>query len=357
MRIVSRYLLLQFALASSAVLLGLLATWLAGDTLLHITEFGDAPWVRLQQTVLAGLEQLPVGVPLACMVGAVWSVTRAVRHREVTAIRSGGIPLRRALLPILLACLAIGAGLGFVEDRLLVPARALAELLEHALDDSSGVRPSYSNGRWWMASGASVFSAGDWDPAAERLVDVTMFEFDRAGSIARRIDALEARPGEGTRWRFAGANVFDFSEDEIETHRFETLEVDFGFSGREFKRALSGLGLLSLHDLAGRIREHSGSVESLAPLVASFHSRIAAPFAVLILVLFAIPFAIGDVERGDSLARALLWSMGAAVVYWVVWTLALATGRGGTIPPELPIWAATIAFLAAGSWRFRAIRE
>lgn len=350
-------MLVEFASASSAVLLGLLATWVAGDTLLHIAEFGAAPYARLQRTVLAGLEQLPVGVPLACMVGVVWSVTRAVRHREVTAIRSGGIPLRRALLPILIACLAIGVGVAFAEDRLLVPARVLVEVMEQELDGAPRVQPRYSNGRWWIASGPSVFSAADWDPAAGRLVDVTMLEYDASGRIARRIDALEARPGEGTLWRFAQARVFDFDRAGLKTMRAESLEVDLGIRGDEFERALSGVGSLSLHKLARRIREHTGSVESFAPLAVSFHSRLAQPLSVLILVLFAIPFAVGDVERGDSLARALLWSMGAAIAYWVVWTLALATGNSGAAPPALLVWGTTVAFLAAGGWRFRAISE
>ena len=100
--IVSRYLLREFLLASGAVLLAIVVTWIAADTLLHLDELegGVSAW-------LAGLDRMldvvPLGVPMSCAVGVVWSITRAVRSREITAIRCGGIPLRSALLPIVAA--------------------------------------------------------------------------------------------------------------------------------------------------------------------------------------------------------------------------------------------------------------
>ena len=77
----------------------------------------------------------------------------------------------------------------------------------------------------------------------------------------------------------------------------------------------------------------------------------------VVLVLVALPFAIGDAERGDSLPRALLWALAASAAFWLVWTLALLVARTGWVPPPLPVWGAVLGFLAFGAWRFRALRE
>ena len=102
MRTVSRYLLREFAIASTAVFLALLVTWIAADTLLHIERLTGDLVATLRSILFASLDVIPLGVPMACVVGIVWSLTRAVKSREITAIRSGGIPLQRALAPIVL---------------------------------------------------------------------------------------------------------------------------------------------------------------------------------------------------------------------------------------------------------------
>ena len=100
MRIVSRHLLFEFLTSSAAVLLALLVTWTAGDSLRHLDELSHSWQAGLQQLVLGAIEVVPFGVPLACVVGAVWTLTRAARHRELTAIRAGGIPLKRSGAPL-----------------------------------------------------------------------------------------------------------------------------------------------------------------------------------------------------------------------------------------------------------------
>ena len=113
----------------------------------------------------------------------------------------------------------------------------------------------------------------------------------------------------------------------------------------------------SLHGLAKRMSEGRPTDRERSALEASFHGRLAEPFAVVILVLLAIPFAVGDVERGDSLPRALLRAMLATGAFWVLWALGLLTARTGWLPPSFPIWGAVLLALAIGTWRYRLLRE
>ncbi len=135
------------------------------------------------------------------------------------------------------------------------------------------------------------------------------------------------------------------------------MELDLGITGQDLEGAAPELATATLHKLNRAIRKHSGSDAELATLETLFHSRLAQPFAVLILVLLAIPFAIGDVERGDSLPRALLMSIICAAGYWLFWTAGLLAGRSGALPAFLPIWAVTLLALALGTYRYRQIQE
>ena len=355
MSIIARYLLAEFLLASGAVFLALFTTWIAADTLLHIDDLGQAGagW----QILVRALEAVPIALPIACLAGIVWSLTRAVRHREVTAIRCGGIPLRKVLIPVLLACLALGGALAVFEDRVIVPThRALVEA-ENA-DGTQRSEPTYLNGRWWYASGDSIFSATAYLADRNTLIEVTVFQFDADRNIQQRIEAREAVNLRDHLWDFHQVRVFHFANDQgLRLEEAESLTRDLGLSAQDLSRAGRPAELTSLHKLARRIRRHQGLESTLLELKSAFHSRLSRPLAVLILVAFAMPFALGNTERGDSLPRALVQALAACAAFWLVWTLALLGSRSGLAPPGLMIWSATLLCLAAGLWRFQKVME
>jgi lipopolysaccharide export system permease protein len=302
------------------------------------------------------VEIVPLGVPMACLVGVVFSLSHAVRFREITAVRCGGIPLQSALVPILTASLAIAALIGLFEDRVIIPSR-LADL-EGGEGGAEDHAPHQAGGRWWYSTGRLIFSAGDYESESRTLLDVTMFELDASRSVGRRIDAMSALSVEGNTWEFRQARIRTFgSTGGLELQTSASLRVDLGVSAADLERAAPPAPATSLHKLARRIREFAGNPADLLLLEASFHERLARPLAALILVLLAIPFAIGDVERGDSLPRALLRSVIAAGIFWVLWTFAMLAARSGTLPPGLPIWGAIVLFCGLGAWRFRLISE
>jgi lipopolysaccharide export LptBFGC system permease protein LptF len=143
----------------------------------------------------------------------------------------------------------------------------------------------------------------------------------------------------------------------IERRSEPTLRLDLGISSREMDRASRPPAWTTLHQLARQIRKSAGDPALRAKLELAFHSRLAQPFTVLIVVLLALPFATGDSQRGESLPRALLRSLLAAAAFWLAWTLALLVARGGAVPPPLPVWTVTLGALALGFWRFRQIEE
>lgn len=344
--LLSRYLLREFLFASTAVLLGILVLWVAADSLLKLDELseGKALSTLARDTLLV----LPMGVPVACVVGIVWSVTSAVRAREITAIRCAGIPVQRALLPILLACLLISILLGWFTDRIIVRSK------QSETPVADAPTPQKVGPRYWFATGEHIFAAENLEEGV--LKQVTYFKLGNSPQISRRIDAASAEFIDGSRWRLSGAVVYDFTSDGMESNRAESIDLDLGISSRDLERVLRAPGEDTLHQLADKISDRSLGAERV-PLEREFHSRLAEPLAVLILVLLALPFAIGDAERGDSFARALLLALSSAAGFWVLWSLALAAASSGALPPAFPIWGLVLLALSFGAWRFRLIPQ
>lgn len=355
MRTLSRYLLREFLSASTATSLVFLITWTAGDVLVHIDELGSGALWALARTLSRALDVLPLIVPMACAVGVVWSLTQAVRTREITAIRCGGIPLRTALLPIVAASLLIALGLGLFQDRVAIPARRAQA--GTAADAAEGPEPVQKNGTWWFADRSGVFAARDYDAAERALLEVTYFEYGRDRGLARRIDAARALHASGHVWELHGVRVYDFTSGGVAFRAHDRLLLALGLTETDLARAERPLAHESLNGLAKRIREQQSVGRSAGPLEAAFHERLAQPLAVLVLVLLAIPFAIGDVERGDSLPRAMLASLVAAAVFWGAWSLAVLGARSEALPAAPAIWTVVAGALGIALWQFRAVRE
>jgi lipopolysaccharide export system permease protein len=357
-RIIARHLLAEFLRASGAVLAGLLVMWTAADILLHVDEIAGQFARGMREVALRAYPVLPIAVPIACVAGAVLCLTRASRNRELTAIQTGGIRLQLALVPILVACALAAVALGVLEDRVLVPARSALELRRVAESGEEVRAPERLLGRWWFASSGSIFSAGAYDAKQHVLRDVTVFLFDEERAIRERIDATSAANLDGDTWEIREANVLEFPrEGGIERRTQPSLRLDLGISSGEMDRASRPPAWTTLHQLARQIRRNAGDAAERARFELAFHSRLAQPFTVLIVVLLALPFATGDSQRGESLPRALLRSLLAAAGFWLAWTLGLLVARSGALPPPVPVWAVTLGALALGLWRFRRIEE
>jgi lipopolysaccharide export system permease protein len=357
-RTIARYMVLEFMMTSAAVFLGLTAMWFAADVLLHIDDLAGHLGVGLREVALRSFPVLPIELPLSGLAGAVLCLTRAVRNRELIAIRTGGIRLQRALAPILVVSALLAIGLGFAQDRVLLPLRIALERGQQDAQSDHGRSPERVLDRWWYASGNSIFSASTYRPESHSMQDVTVFLFDELRNIHERIEAKTANGLDGDTWEIKDAHVLDFSgEDGIAIHDAPSLRLDLGISTAEMSRAAEPATTASLHELARQIRRAARNSADFAKLELAFHSRLAQPFGVLIVVLLAIPFATGDAGRDDSLPRALLRSLLGAFVFWLFWTLALLSARSGAVPARWSVWGVTFAALAIGGWRYRQIPE
>jgi lipopolysaccharide export system permease protein len=356
-RIIARHLLAEFVRTSAAVLLGLLVMWTAADVLLHVDELAGHLAAGMREVALRVYPVLPIAVPISCVAGVVLCLTRAARNRELTAIQTGGIRLRAALAPILLACGLVAVALGVLEDQVLLPWRATLEQSRSEEGRAEIRLPERLLKRWWFASPNSIFSAATYDAKERVLRDVTVFLFDDQRAIQQRIDAKSAASLDGDTWEIRDAHVLEFPPQGGIGRRSEaSLRLDLGITSSEMERAAQTPSASTLHQLARQIRKSAGDAAEVAKLELAFHSRLAQPLSVLIVVLLALPFATGD-SRGESLPRALLRSLFASAAFFLLWTLALLTAQSGVVAAPLPVWGVTGAALLFGYWRFSRIPE
>ncbi len=150
-------------------------------------------------------------MPIAVLIGTIFSLARLAQSSEFTILRTGGLGPQRALA--LLSTLALGfAALAFVVGDYVNPwADRQAQLLK-----------SRANGGVTNAAGAWMKDRdGDYSYAVHVgrakangvMEDVLILEFDPKGAMATRLTAKEATVDPGGRWQLQNVRMMQWTPD------------------------------------------------------------------------------------------------------------------------------------------------
>jgi lipopolysaccharide export system permease protein len=142
-------------------------------------------------------------MPIAVLIGTIYSLARMAQGSEFTILRTGGLGPRRALL--LLAALGVGfAGLTLFIGDVVAPASERRAVLQKA-NLAGGMRLAGA-GAWLKekqpgADGEHSISVNVGGLAADgTLEDVRVFDFDATGRLVRRLQAPRGRVGPDGHW-------------------------------------------------------------------------------------------------------------------------------------------------------------
>lgn len=347
-RILSRYLLREAALSWLAVMFVLMLIMLASRSIRFLTAAaeGDIPAdLVIQVVMLSALQYLMIITPISLLLGVMLAMGRLYKDQEITAATACGVGLPAISGPFfvlgIIASLITGA---LALDMGPRAGRMVDRLVQEARDQLSYA--PFESGRFTsLAGGDAVFYA-------ERTRDGgTHFEtvFIRSGMdafsgvITAREGSQAVQPGTGTReiTLYDGYAYSPGSADDLawDLFRFESLELRL--EPPELLYVPSRTKIEATQALLQR-----GDNEALAEV----HWRVAAPIAVVLMVLIAVPLS----HVGPRQGRYSKLIFGLAV--YLVYVNALGVGQSalarGTLPQWAGLWWVHIAALALGLWLF-----
>ncbi len=285
--------------------------------------------------------------PMAFLAGAALSIAWLERHHELVAMQASGIPLARALAPIVVAS-GLAVPFCFLFTELLVPRMTARsdEIKEQEIKDGLGKEGVVA----WHRHGEQLVHTSRLALSAGYAEELTMFRLDADGLPTQRIDARIARHTGGGRWELEGGRRVEMSRDGIEG---EYEETTLQFEGVE-----SGLRdpmHLNVWELAGEIERARTDGYDTTAYRSDWHRKLAAPLACLLLPALTILQAAARREP-RSLALAFLISAVLGITYLVLGDVATVLAYGGLVPPIVAGWAVPLLFLAIGVglvWRTR----
>jgi lipopolysaccharide export system permease protein len=292
-------------IVSSVAFVGLafLSLFFFIDFVDELSDAGKRGYTALSAALVSLLE-LPGHVyelmPIAVLIGTIYALARLAQSSEYTILRTGGLGPGRALS--LLATLGMAFGvLTFVVGDYIAP---LAE--QQATTLQASFRGGLNLGRTgaWLkdkqatAEGARSYAVnvGSADNGG-LLRDIRIFEFDADGRLLERIGAASAHVDKEavwtlhdvtrTRWSDARSDGLPQAADE----HLAQLRWHSSLSADVVAAAVLPLSTMSTVELARYINHLASNEQAAQQYEIQFWKRALYPFACLVMVGLALPFA------------------------------------------------------------------
>ncbi len=315
--------------------------------------------------------------PLCALVAVLITFGGLNRSSELTAMKATGISLYRVVIPILVLCAAIAAGLFAFDDFYLPAANRRQESLRATIKGKPAQTFLRPDRKWISGQVASPnntsaqpdsqnVTSGNRpnhiaDPARifyyqffEKNVfaNLTIFEFaPDTFTLQRRIFAASAHwDDHAQQWVFENGWQRTFSGDA--TASFQPFTLSSFPEIREqpsyFKKEDRPSQEMSYGELSRYINDLSQSGFDTMRLRVQLNEKIAKPVITLVMAVLAIPFALSMGKRGGLAGIAT--AIGLAIAYWVVAGLFEAMGNVNTLPAMLAAWSPDLLFGLTGAY-------
>jgi lipopolysaccharide export system permease protein len=263
------------------------------------------------QAVVAAALELPGHLyellPIAVLIGTIYSLSRMAQSSEFTILRTGGLGPGRALG--LLAVLGVVFGvLTFATGDYLAPASEREAVLLKAR--ASGGIEFGGAGAWLKEKrraddgehSYSVNVAGA--TASGALAGIRIFEFDADGRLVARIEAREGRVGDQGAWLLSDAQVAHWPrarspQAEVRTERHATLVWPSTLTAAVVAAAVLPVSTMSTLELWRYSSHLSDQEQASQQHQIRFWRKALYPLACLVMVALALPFAYLQARGGS----------------------------------------------------------
>ncbi|MBI4829619.1 MAG: LptF/LptG family permease [Nitrospinae bacterium] len=106
---------------------------------------------------------------------------------------------------------------------------------------------------------------------------------------------------------------------------------------------------MNLEQIREYIRDIRAKGYNTAVYVADMHAKIAFPLITLVMPLLAIPLGARSSRSGGMLAGIVV-AVVIGVTFWFMFSMSVAFGRAGRLPPEVAAYGAHVVFGLTGLW-------
>jgi len=315
-RILLGYLAREIYGATFIVLVAFLGLFAFFDFVNEISDIGEDGY-QISHALLYVAMIVPGRVyellPVAVLIGSLYALTTLARHSEITVMRTSGLTTR-AMLLMLVAIGLVPVALTFVFGEYIAPPAESAAQQWRLTATNSTVSQKLKSGQW-VNDGRRVVNVRTLQPDRS-MEHVRMLTFDEGG-VLRSI--AEAERGvyveESNHWRLTGVVQTEFFDDRAVLSHPEELIWETNLTPEVLSVLMVQPERMSITNLLTYIRHLRENNESSERYEIALWKKLIAPFASLVMLALALPFALTHQRSGGVSVKVFLGVMFGVAFY------------------------------------------
>lgn len=346
MKILNKYLFKEVAVNVLLVMLALIAMFSFFDLIQELESLGKGSY-GLGKVLLFVFLSAPGHVydvmPVAVLVGCMYSLGQFSRHSELIVLRVSGL----SLLDISISLLKVGAMftvMTFLIGELVTPlSEKVAQRMRIKATDSV-IAQDFRSGLW-VKDGNSFVNVEEVLPDAT-LLNIHVYEFDHKFKL---LTASDAKSGqfENENWNLKEVSKTSFDRDA--THVEKSANATWHSLIRpELLNVLLVLPeKMSAWNLHSYINHLAINKQKTTRYEVAFCAKIIYPLACLVMVILALPFGFIQ-QRNEGASTKIFLGIMLGVMYQILNRVFVHLGLLNDWSPLFSAIAPTVLFLMGG---------
>jgi lipopolysaccharide export system permease protein len=360
MTIFDRYIVRQFLLAFFFGLLAFILIFIAIDMMDKLDDFIDAHapvGTIIEYYGAFSPEIIKLMTPVAMLLGSLFVVGRLSNQNELAAMKSSGVSLYRVLAPFLVVATIVSCFSVYFSGWIVPYANQRKYAIERThLNRSQGSFTRYNI--LFQAGRTRLISMNYYDSHSQLADRVSIQDFaDTNLTVMRqRYDAMQMRwvsqplkgqDSGGAGWVLVKGTKREFFGQQQELTWFDRLPVGrLNVTPSDIEKKQRRPDEMDYPELKQFVRNQRQAGQDVARWMVDLDSKIAFPFASVIVVLFGVPFA--SIKRRSGIALEFGICTAVTFIYLAFMKISQVFGYNGDLSPLLTAWIANLIFLALG---------
>ncbi|MBI2384154.1 MAG: LPS export ABC transporter permease LptG [Gammaproteobacteria bacterium] len=298
-------------------------------------------WELFQYVLWLSPSGLYLLLPIIAMLGTLLGLGVLAGQSELTAMRAAGVSLLRIGAATAAAGAVLGAFTLLLGDWLAPYGQQTAESLR--TEARYGVEGRGVGEPIWLRDGAHVFHIKKLI-AEDRIAAVEIYTLGRDLSLQAAMTVEDARYADGA-WQLYGVRRTEFGIDSAKVAEHSTLRWEGSLSPAVLRLFVLEANALSIHGLAQLVAYLRGNNLDAADYELALWRKLVAPFTVVTMMLFAVPFVLTS-ARAAGAGQRLLVGIIVGLVFYVLNEVSANTGQLFRWTPAVSAAAPTVMFAA-----------
>ena len=288
-------------------------------------------------------------IPVAIMFAVTMSLGTFYQNNELIAIFTSRISMSKFSFPIVVFNIILSFSLIVFDSFVVIPANRYREdLYERITDKSSSGKTDNEKLTIRGSNDQSFFwNANKFVSSKNLLEKVKVFKIDNDFKIIYRVDAEKAVfTKNGWLFQIGIEREWDATGDLIKENKFQKKYFDFDEKPNVFRKARYDIENMTIFEARETIMKYKKiNIEHNKELT-NYYKKFSFPFTLFIVSLFAL--GVSTISRTNILILSLFFSIGLAVLFYVLQMLLDILASTGRIYPAVGAWLPLFVFIPVG---------